>query len=293
MRAEMEKRSVKATLAHVEVRSDADGKPVGFTGYAAVFNSPTMIGEKPWGFREQVAPGAFAKAIAEGDPVMLVNHNDDMPLARKSAGTLRLTEDERGLKVDADLPNTTYGRDLAENLRNGNVKGMSFRFGVVKDEWETGDDGVESRTLKEVKLPEVSAVTFPAYPTTSAGLRSIVSLARKNRRSADSDDDPASLAAGLDASIDALADAAAEINSDDPAVLQVLDMIKGLDPQSDALLEALGVPDPDDMESPRSHEPAKTTRVTDQNQPARSTGNEVETLRLRMRGLAAIHGFTP
>jgi HK97 family phage prohead protease len=229
MRQEMESRSVKAQLADVEVRSDEAGRPVGFTGYAAVFNQRTMIGRKPWGFWEEIAPGAFRKAIQESDPVMLLNHNDDMPLARQSSGSLRLSEDERGLKVDADLPDTSYGRDLAENLRNGNINGMSFRFAPVKEEWSTEDDGVESRKLLEVELPEVSPVTFPAYKNTVASLRSVVDLARKNRT--------------------------------------------------------------DSSESPQTHEPAETTR-DDQNQPASSTGNEVETLRLRLNGLAALHGLT-
>lgn len=184
-RAEMETRSVNAQIADIEVRSD-EGQPPRFSGYAAVFNESAMIGQGSWGFREKVAPGAFRKAIQESDPVMLVNHNNDMPIARQSAGTLRLSEDERGLRVDADLPNTSYGRDLAENLRNGNIKGMSFRFGVVKDDWAVGDDGVEERTLKEVRLPEVSAVTFPAYSGAVAELRSVVEIARKNRDSLES-----------------------------------------------------------------------------------------------------------
>lgn len=154
-----------------------------FAGYAAVFNSRTAIGNpRTWGFFEEIAPGTFTKTIAEGDQRFLFNHNTDYVISRVSAGSLRLSQDMRGLPTDADLDaELSYVRDLKVNLRNGNLTGMSFGFTVPegKDEWRTekilGADGdefeVEVRTIREAKLIEVSAVTFPAYEETSAGLR--------------------------------------------------------------------------------------------------------------------------
>lgn len=154
------------------------------TGLAAPFNSPTMIGEKPWGFREQIAPGAFAKTLKEGDVVYLLNHDTAKPLARTSAGTLTLRETDRGLEMEAVTPDTSYADDLRKNIKAGNVRGMSFGFEVVKDDW-TDDEGNPSdkytgtqRTLREVRLIEVSAVTFPAYETTNISARDAVKSAR-------------------------------------------------------------------------------------------------------------------
>lgn len=155
-----------------------------FGGYAAVFNSRTAIGNpRTWGFFEEIAPGAFTKTLAEGDQRFLINHDSTFVVSRVSAGTLRLSQDVRGLVVDSALDDDlSYVKDLKTNLRNGNVTGMSFGFTVPdgKDEWRTekipGLDGepdieVEVRTLRELKLPEVSSVTFPAYEETAAGLR--------------------------------------------------------------------------------------------------------------------------
>jgi uncharacterized protein len=77
------------------------------TGRAAPFDSQTMIGAKPWGFREKIAKGAFAKSIKDGDVVLLDNHDSAKPLSRMSAGTLALTENKKGLDWDATPANTT------------------------------------------------------------------------------------------------------------------------------------------------------------------------------------------
>jgi len=157
------------------------------TGLAAPFNSSTLIGELPWGFREQIAPGAFSKTLQEADVVMLFNHDTSQPLARKSAGTLDLRESDRGLEFEADPAPTSYASDLRANIKAGNVRGMSFGFSVIKAEW-TDDDGNPSdamngtnRILREVKLVEVSPCTFPAYETTDISARDLVTAAREAR----------------------------------------------------------------------------------------------------------------
>jgi HK97 family phage prohead protease len=155
-----------------ELRAEGDGNT--FVGYAAVFNSPS----EPLPFIERIAPGAFSKSLRsrKQDIKLYVNHNSDMLLASRRSGTLRLSEDERGLRVEADLPDTTAGRDIRELMRSGIVDKMSFGFQVDRkgDRWS--DDGSE-RVLTSVRLFEVSVVTgFPAYEATTAAVRSLSAL---------------------------------------------------------------------------------------------------------------------
>ncbi|EEM02484.1 Major capsid protein [Bacillus pseudomycoides] len=137
------------------------------TGYAAVFNSKTTIGG--W-FDEVIEPGAFARFLSEnGDIRALFNHNWDNVLGRTKSGTLRLEEDERGLKFEIELPNTSVGRDLAESMSRGDINQCSFGFWITEENW---DYNVEPalRTIKEVELYEISVVSIPAYDDTEASL---------------------------------------------------------------------------------------------------------------------------
>jgi uncharacterized protein len=148
----------------------ADGRT--FRGYAAIFDSPSEKMPGPMGaFTERISPGAFTRTLADkrNRIRLFVNHNTDMPLASTRSGTLTLAEDERGLSVEAVLPDTTSGRDLSVLIRSGIVDSMSFGFNAIKDAWS--ESGTE-RTLKEVRLHEVSVVTgWPAYSATSASVR--------------------------------------------------------------------------------------------------------------------------
>jgi HK97 family phage prohead protease len=145
-------------------------------GYAAVFDSLSLP-MNAWGptpVREKIRPGAFAKTLRESDVRALWNHDPSYVLGRNKASTLGLREDEHGLAVDITPPATQWARDLAVSMRRGDVNQMSFGFQVVRDEWERGHDPTgdnQTRTLLEVKLFDVSVVTFPAYPATNAGLR--------------------------------------------------------------------------------------------------------------------------
>jgi HK97 family phage prohead protease len=173
------------------VRADGEQAMPRFTGHAAVFDSRTAIGNPlTWGWYESVARGAFTKTLAEGDARFLVDHSSTLLVARVSADDLRLAEDASGLAVDADLDTElSYVRDLVRNLDKRRITGMSFGFYVVRDDWATEDittsDGhtatVDVRTIREVKLVEVSAVTFPAYEDTDAGLRSMLTEVRAAR----------------------------------------------------------------------------------------------------------------
>lgn len=144
-----------------------------FTGHAAVYKQRTAIGDPMrGGFYEQVAPGAFDRSLAEDQDVrFLVDHDPSRVLARTSSGTLSLSSDKKGLLVDADLADTSTGRDLRVLLERGDVSSMSFGFVVNRDEWAMQKDGTELRTIHDVDLFDVSAVTFPAYPQTDAAIR--------------------------------------------------------------------------------------------------------------------------
>jgi HK97 family phage prohead protease len=156
---------IRTNSVDFEVRAEGDGMT--FTGYASVFNSPS---EDLGGFIEYVAPGAFKRSLQSRNEVKLLwNHDSGEPLASLRGGTMQLVEDERGLKVTAQLPNTTRGRDIAELLRTKVIDSMSFGFNVIKDSWSR--DG-QTRTLESVRLFEVSVVSFPAYEATTAQVRS-------------------------------------------------------------------------------------------------------------------------
>ena len=164
----------------LELRQEADKAT--FVGYAAVFNSDS----EPLPFVEQIRPGAFQRTLSARNNIkMFVNHDDTMPLASTRSGTLRLAEDDRGLKVEADMPNTTFARDLVELMRSRIVDSMSFGFHVPRggDDWS--DDG-QRRYLNEIALREVSVVTgFPAYEETSATIRKAQILAQRTQTDAD------------------------------------------------------------------------------------------------------------
>jgi hypothetical protein len=154
----------RALTAPLEVREESRT----IAGYAAVFNSETDIGGM---FREQIAPGAFKPSLS-ADVRALFDHDTAHVLGRTKAGTLRLREDDHGLAVEIDLPDTQTGRDLRESMARGDIDGMSFGFRVTKQEWdESGETPL--RTIREVELFEVSVVTFPAYADTEVALRSL------------------------------------------------------------------------------------------------------------------------
>jgi len=143
-------------VSDIEVRNDNGVNTV--VGYGAVFNSESNdLG----GFVEYVAPGAFDGRL-EDDVRFLINH-DGLPLARTTNNTLRLSVDERGLKYEADMPDTTLANDLMTLLRNGTISQSSFAFTVEEDSWENVD-GRNIRTINKVsRLYDVSSVTYPAY----------------------------------------------------------------------------------------------------------------------------------
>lgn len=151
-----------------ELRAAGEENTPVIAGHAAVFNE---LSEDLGGFFERIAPGAFAETIKTADVRALWNHNPDYPLGRTKANTLSLAEDEKGLAFEIQAPDTQYARDLVVSMKRGDVDQMSFAFAVKHDQWEQVN-GQVIRTLLEVDLYDVSPVTYPAYPQTSASVRS-------------------------------------------------------------------------------------------------------------------------
>jgi HK97 family phage prohead protease len=144
------------TVRDVEARQAEDGT-MRLSGYAAVFNDSSV----PLPFKESIAPGAFRKTLMETPDVRLLINHEGLPLARTKNGTLTLTEDDRGLYMDAEIADTSEGRDLYKLVERGDVDQMSFAFRVIRQKWS---DDRSRRVLTEVSLADgdVSVVTYPA-----------------------------------------------------------------------------------------------------------------------------------
>lgn len=159
-----------------EVRADDAGIKV--SGYAAVFNMETNIGDY---FREIILPGAFRNALGETDVPFLINHSG-LPLARTRSGTLILSEDTHGLRMetelDADDPDVLR---IVPKMKRGDLDKMSFAFRAVKQRWDDTQTP-PLRTIEEVELYDVSIVTDPAYEGTEIGLRSLDDARKEQRR---------------------------------------------------------------------------------------------------------------
>lgn len=156
----------------------------GFTleGYAAVFDTPTRIDSWEGTFDEIMAPGSFAKSIRTRTPVMQFDHGRDVATGSVPIGKVEeVLEDERGLFVRARLHDNPRVEPIRQAIASGAIDGMSFRFRVLREEWdETGD--IPVRTIREVELFEVGPVVFPAYEATSVGVRSLMAdLAAEDR----------------------------------------------------------------------------------------------------------------
>jgi HK97 family phage prohead protease len=218
---EMAKIETRTNSARFEVR-ELDGGGMTFTGYAAVFNAPS----EPLPFIERIAPGAFKRSLdSRNDIKLLWNHDTGVVLGSRRAGTLRLEEDNYGLRVSADLPDTQAGRDAAYLIKRGDVDAMSFGFSVPKggDEWVSDNE----RVLRSVRLIETSVVPFPAYSQTS-GSTSVRGLDKVARRAS--------------VNADALADAIVAIESDSDLTEEQTELLA-------KVISELG---------PKSEEPAET-----------------------------------
>ena len=159
--------------AFQEIRADARNRRL--EGYAATFGAEADLGS----FVETIAPGAFRAALS-GDVLALLDHDAGKVLGRTKSGTLRLSEDSRGLNFSLDLPDTQAGRDVLELAARNDLGGMSFGFKIPEggEVWNG-----RSRSLTSIDLREISVVSaWPAYPDTEIALRALQMGAEAQRR---------------------------------------------------------------------------------------------------------------
>lgn len=152
-------------------------------GYALKFNKESnLLGE----FVEVISPEALRNADLS-DVRCLIDHNSSYVLGRTVADTLKLEVDDVGLRFRCELPNTSYARDLYENIKLGNINQCSFGFTIEEDgdEFERREDGIFKRTVNKIRsLFDVSIVTYPAYEDTDVApaLRSIKNIKENERK---------------------------------------------------------------------------------------------------------------
>lgn len=163
----------RSTTATVELRGDAGSRKIG--GLAIVYG---RYSQNLGGYVEQVEPGFVTKSLADRvDVLARYQHDSNFLLGRVSAETLRLMDGADGLDYEADLPDTTYARDLEALAARGDVRHSSFAFRVMPegDSWGFTDQGTPLRTLKRGggQLVDVAPVVTPAYLDTTSGLRSL------------------------------------------------------------------------------------------------------------------------
>jgi HK97 family phage prohead protease len=170
----IERRFCAADKPKLEER---EGSPSKVTGYASVFYNGHADTEYRYDdVVERIMPTAFDMALQSSDVRGLFNHDPNIPLGRKSAGTLLLVKDQRGLGYTILLPESPNGVNVREALRRGDVTGSSFGFRVSKkgQTWTRNAEGLYVREILSVdELFDVSPVTFPAYTGTEATLRAI------------------------------------------------------------------------------------------------------------------------
>jgi Escherichia/Staphylococcus phage prohead protease len=178
----MERRFLSAANRPIEVRAE-QGQPPKIQGYAACFYSAGDPGTEYELFRygdfsavERLMPDCFDRAVREDDVRSLFNHDPDHILGRVRANTCRLSIDSIGLRYEIDPPDTQTARDLMESLKRGDVTGSSFSFDYLKKNIIMQQEGDKERDIIEVHdvlLYDVGPVTFPAYTSTTAGVRSV------------------------------------------------------------------------------------------------------------------------
>ena len=178
-----ERRTLPTT--EIEIR-EADGKPQTIAGYGARYYDGTKGTEYTlWDDSmgravERILPGAFDRAVKEDDVRGMYNHKQI--LGRTSSGTMRLTLDSRGLSYEIDVPDTQVGKDVATHVKRGDVTGSSFMFRIppggqkwTRTEDEDGKE-FEVREISEVELFDTGPVDFPAYESTTAGVRAVADV---------------------------------------------------------------------------------------------------------------------
>lgn len=165
---EVEKRELISS--GIEIREQEDGTRT-IEGYAVKWEKKSEVLGDWYKFREQFRKGSFANSLENDDQRALWSHDTSQVLGRTKNGTLRLSEDDIGLRFELDLPNTTLGNDAYETIKRGDVDGVSFGFQKLVEEWDETDAENIIRTITNAKLLEISPVAFPAYPDSEVSAR--------------------------------------------------------------------------------------------------------------------------
>jgi len=171
---QLERRIFPARELRVDDSESDESNEPKIVGYAAVFNQRTELWTDHF---EEILPGAFEESLKADDIRALFNHDVNYVLGRNKAKTLRLSEDEHGLAIEIDPPDTQLGRDTVVLIRRGDISQMSIGFWVLDEEYKK-EDGKRIRIISKAKLFDVSPVTAAAYPTTEVSVRMNLSLQR-------------------------------------------------------------------------------------------------------------------
>lgn len=176
----------------IELRETGEGEESStIGGYAVKYNTPVLIVDR-WGDKwlEEIAEGCFDESLSgctePGKEIKaLWNHDPGRPLGSTKTGTLCFhTEDKTGLAYDIDLPNNTWGNDVKESVRRGDVDGSSFGFICQEDKWskvEHEGEQIYKRSIVKAELREVSPCTFPAYDSSEISCRSFEMLKEETK----------------------------------------------------------------------------------------------------------------
>lgn len=231
-------------LSEMEVREVVDGDTLRFTGYASLTETPYEVGP----FTETIKRGAFKRTLAESPDVQLLINHEGLPIAR-TGKNMTLTEDERGLFVQADLdPEDPDVARLARKMSQGLVDQMSFAFSVTDQEWS---DDYSQRSVKSCSIHrgDVSIVNQGASPTTTASLRGLEAVYEYTEIIAEfrslpvEQRDPTKLSAAASASLTKIAKLA-QIADDamDEAIPLLAKMLNEPNPNADSDHNADGTP---------------------------------------------------
>ena len=157
---------------HVEPYDDDSLK---VSGYVNRTDQPSRVLGKSRKFIEKISKGAFSQALANrsSDIDFLAEHDEKRLLASTRNGSLKLTEDENGLYMEAIITPTSWGKDTYQLIKYGLYKNMSFGFRAIKDEWKKIKGNLFERTIRELELFEVSVVKEPAYLSSTIEARGI------------------------------------------------------------------------------------------------------------------------
>lgn len=160
-----------------DATSSGDGRTL--EGYVAVFNTRSRIPDRNGDFEEEILPGFAERSLRQyGRPVMQFDHGKDPRVGTVPIGAYEHFEaDRKGYHVRGRLFDNPVVEPVRQAIAGGAIKGMSFRFSVVKggDKWERRTGGMDLRQVMDADVPEAGPVVFPAYAATSISLRSVLS----------------------------------------------------------------------------------------------------------------------